>query len=143
LVLHRFRERAWIHPKGEESWCRFMRFLQGLSSWVKTAAYVIFVIATQGWQAAGVIAIAIYNNRPWECLFIFLGFVVGRRFFGTTYHAPSLWVCTIITWVTFYFLTAACPSFHVSISIPCILGVILAFALSKIADLIKGGGEDV
>jgi hypothetical protein len=116
-----------------------MQVFQVIISWLKTAAFVLFKLIVQGWQASGVILIAIYNNRPWECLFIFLGFIVGRMFFGKSYHAPTLSICTVITWVTFYFLTSGCPSFHVSITIPCMLGVFFAFALSVISDYIERG----
>ena len=111
-----------------------MQIFQTLKDSLKTAIFVLFVIITQGWQAFGIIVIAIYNNRPWECLFIFVGFVIGRKFFGETYHAPTLIICTLITWVTFYFLTSAVPNFRISITIPCIFGISLAYILSIIGE---------
>lgn len=114
-----------------------MQLFHELKEILKIAGYVFFVILTQGWQALGVIAIAIFNNRPWECLFIFIGFLIGRKFFGRTYHAPTLTLCTIITWITFYFLTSAVPSFQISITIPSIMGVSLAYVLSIVSDYIE------
>jgi len=117
-----------------------MQFLQHVKDFLKTASFVLFVIITQGWQALGIIFISILNNRPWECLFIFIGFVMGRHFFGKSYHAPSLWVCTIITWGVFYFLTSAIPTFQVSVTLPCVFGVGLAYALSRINDFTEQKG---
>ncbi len=111
-----------------------MRVLQFLKNYVKSIAYVLFVILTQGWQALGVLAIALLNHRPWECVFILLGYIVGRKFFGHTYHAPTLTICTILTWVIFYFLTSAVPSFSISITMPCIFGIILAYASSVVSE---------
>ena len=51
-------------------------------------------------------------------------------------------ICTILTWAVFYFLTAAVPSFSISITIPCIFGIVLAYALSIISDYIEGGDDD-
>ncbi|MFW9973097.1 MAG: accessory gene regulator B family protein [Candidatus Odinarchaeota archaeon] len=103
----------------------------------KTAIFVLYILITQGWQALGVIIIAIFNNRPWECLFIFIGFIIGRHFFGKTYHAPTMFICTILTWIVFYFLTSSVPSFSISITIPCIFGISLSYILSMIAEYIE------
>jgi accessory gene regulator protein AgrB len=119
-----------------------MQIFQGLKSWGKTFLYVVVAIITQFWQLAGVVVISLYNNRPRECLFLLIGFWIGRRFFGDTYHAPTMVICTIITWVTFYFLTSGVPSFHISITMPCIFGVLLAFALSTVSGLIERGKKD-
>jgi len=116
-----------------------MQLLQVVKRTLGTALFVIYAILTQGWQALGVVIIAIFNNRPWECIFIFMGFVAGRHFFGKTYHAPSMTICTILTWVVFYFLTSAVPSFSVSITIPCIFGICLAYVLSLIGDYMEEG----
>lgn len=116
-----------------------MRVFNVLIKSLKTASFVLFVILTQGWQALGIIAISLINDRPWECLFIFFGFIVGRRFFGKTYHAPTLTICTILTWVVFYFLTSAVPSFSVSITIPCIFGICLSYILSIIGEYLERG----
>lgn len=111
-----------------------MQFLQVIKNILKTAIFVLYIIITQGWQALGIITIAVLNNRPWECLFIFLGFIIGRRFFGKTYHAPTMFMCTILTWIIFYFLIASVPSFSISITIPCIFGISLSYILSIIGE---------
>lgn len=116
-----------------------MQILQVLKKTMTTALFVSYVLLTQGWQALGVIAISILNDRPWECIFIFLGFIIGRYFFGKTYHAPTMWLCTIITWIVFYILTASVPSFSISITIPCIFGISLAYILSVITEYIERG----
>jgi len=119
-----------------------MQILQSIKSIAKTLVYVLFTVLVQFGQALGVLCIAIINNRPWECLFIFVGFAVGRKFFGNTYHAPSLWLCTIITWTAFYFLTSAVPSFGLSITLPCVFGVCLAYVLSIIGEYLEGRKND-
>ena len=106
-----------------------MQILKVLKKTMETSLFVTYVLVTQGWQALGIIVIAILNDRPWECIFIFLGFIVGRYFFGKTYHAPTMWTCTIITWIVFYVLTASVPSFSISITIPCIFGISLSYAI--------------
>ena len=116
-----------------------MQLLQVVKRTLATALFVIYALLTQGWQALGIVIISILNNRPWECIFIFLGFVAGRKFFGNTYHAPTMNICTILTWVVFYFLTSAVPSFSVSITFPCIFGICLAYVLSLIGDYIEEG----
>jgi len=117
-----------------------MQFLQILKRTLATALFVSYSLLVQGWQALGIVIIAILNNRPWECVFIFLGFIAGRKFFGRTYHAPTMNICTILTWVVFYFLTSAVPSFSVSITIPCIFGICLAYILSIIGDYMEERG---
>lgn len=114
-----------------------MQFLQIVKSTLGTAAFVLYILITQGWQTLGIIVIAVLNNRPWECLFIVLGFLIGRLFFGRTYHAPTMSICTVITWAVFYFLTSAVPSFNISITIPCIFGIFLAYTLSIIGEHIE------
>ena len=104
---------------------------------LKNILYVITVIIVQGWQSLGVVVIAILNDRPWECLFIFIGFVMGRSLFGSSYHAKSVIVCTLITWTVFYFLTSSVPSFKVSITIPCILGLSVSYMLVHIGRYIE------
>jgi len=119
-----------------------MQILQVLKRTMSTVLFVSYVLLTQGWQALGIIVIAILNDRPWECIFIFLGFIIGRHFFGKTYHAPTMWLCTIITWGVFYVLTASVPSFSISITIPCIFGISLAYALSVITEYIERGNPN-
>lgn len=114
-----------------------MPSVQHVKKFFVTFVYVLFVIITQFWQALGIVAIAVINKRPFECIFIFLGFVIGRKFFGNSYHASSLWLCTLITWTVFYVLTASVPSFHVSMTLPSIFGLILAYILSLIPDILK------
>jgi len=114
-----------------------MQILLFLKSIAKTAIFVLYTIVVQGWQVLGVVVIALINKRPWECLFIFIGFFVGRMFFGKSYHSKTLLACTAATWTSFYFLTSAVPSFHLSITLPCIMGVCFAFALSYISELIE------
>ena len=118
-----------------------MQFLQVLKKTLQTVIFVVYALLTQGWQALGIIVISVLNDRPWECLFIFLGFIAGRHFFGKTYHAASMFICTILTWVVFWFLTSAVPSFSVSVTIPCIFGICLAYVLSLIAELIERGNQ--
>ena len=113
-----------------------------LTDIIKTIVWVVYIILTQAWQVLGILVIAIINNRPWECLFIILGFLTGRMFFDKTYHAPTMFICTILTWLVFYFLTAAVPSFAVSITLPSIFGISLAYALSLISELIERRNSD-
>jgi hypothetical protein len=114
-----------------------MQFLQIIKKTLSTFLFVAYMLLTQGWQALGIVIIAILNDRPWECIFIFIGFIAGRRFFGKTYHAPTMNICTVLTWVTFYFLTSAVPSFSISITMPCIFGICLAFILSIIGEYLE------
>lgn len=111
-----------------------MQILQVLKKTVKTLIFVVYMLVTQGWQALGIVVIAVLNNRPWECVFIFLGFVIGRHFFGKTYHASSMYICTVITWAVFYILTSSVPSFNVSVTMPCVFGLCLAYVLSLIGE---------
>jgi hypothetical protein len=119
-----------------------MQIFQNLNTILKTSIFVIYMILTQFWQAFGIIIIAIINNRPWECIFIFLGFIIGRIFFGKTYHVPTMIGCTILTWVVFYFLTSAVPSFGISITVPCIFGICLAYALAIMGEYAERGKSD-
>lgn len=114
-----------------------MRIFQGIKEISKTFVWVSYIIITQCWQALGILIIAIINNRPWECLFILIGFFIARRFFGKTYHASTMFACTIMTWVAFYFLTSSVPSFGISITIPCIFGISLSYVLSIIGEYIE------
>jgi len=99
--------------------------------------YVLFFVITQMWQLCGIVAIAILNDAPWQCVAICFSFLLSKHYFKTKYHAKSLWACTLITWTIFYFLTSAVPPLYVSITIPGVMGVALAFIASCIADLIE------
>ncbi len=101
-----------------------------LHKFLMDCLFVVTVIIVQGYQTLGILAISVLNNRPWECLFIILGFMLGRQFVGTTYHAKSVAICTVITWGLFYVLTSSVPSFAVSITIPSLYGIFVAYILS-------------
>lgn len=119
-----------------------MRFLQRIKEFGEILLWVAYIIFTQGWQALGILVIAILNNKPWECLFILVGFWIGRMFFGTTYHAPTMFACTMLTWIIFYLLIVSVPSFETSITLPAIFGIFLAYILSWINKFLEGSDDD-
>jgi hypothetical protein len=115
-----------------------MQTLRFLKDSAINVGYILFYIITQMIQLAGVVLISIWNDAPWQCIAICLGFLLAKHYSGTQYHAKSMYACSAITWVAFYFLTAAVPPFYISITIPGVMGVALAFVTSWIADLLEG-----
>lgn len=91
------------------------------------------MIFIQGFQLAGVVAISVINHRFYEMIVMYLSMVIGKICFRKSWHADSLFVCTLTTFVVYYFLTCGVVSVRYSISCSVIFGYFLSFILYKCA----------
>lgn len=105
-----------------------MNFRQGL-------VYYSIVVLTQLFQLSCVIMIAVINNAVYEFVGIYLGLITGRIVFRKSWHSKSILVCSLITFVIFYFLTRGTLPVGVSITCSYLLGVVLAYVLYLLAEL--------
>lgn len=95
--------------------------------------FLCIMILIQAFQLAGVIAISVINHRFYEMIVMYLSMVIGKVCFKKSWHADSLLVCTLTTFVVYYFLTCGVVSVRYSISCSVIFGYFLAFILYKCA----------
>lgn len=105
-----------------------MNFRQGL-------VYYSIMIFTQLFQFSGVLVISILNSAVFEFVGLYLGLIIGRIIFRKSWHSKSIIVCTILTFIIFYFLTRGTLPTNVSITCSFLLGVILAYILYLLAEL--------
>ena len=93
----------------------------------------VFIAITQAFQMLGVAVIAIINNRPIECAIIYFSLIITRNIFGKSFHAKTYWVCTLVSWTSFYFLTSAVVPLNMSITCAPLFGVGLAYFMHHVA----------
>ena len=84
----------------------------------------------QVWQLLIIGGIAIYLDKTVEFIFIFAGFQICRSMLRITYHASTLWLCTLISAISFGLTCMLCPNFHTSLIIQMPLGAFLAFCFT-------------
>ena len=94
----------------------------------------IFIVITQAFQLLGVALIAIINNRPIECIIIYLSLVISRNLFGKSFHAKTYWICTLVSWISFYFLTSGVLPLSISITSSVLFGVGLSYFMHHLAN---------
>lgn len=99
--------------------------------------FAIFVIIVQLLQFVIVYSIAWFNSHVIEFLVVFLNFQINRKCFGISYHAEKLSKCTLLSVVIFYIIIKSVWSIHISIFIPVLAGVYLAYLLNYIEKLIE------
>ena len=97
----------------------------------------IFIAITQAFQMLGVAVIAIINNRPIECIIIYISLIVSRNLFGNSFHAKTYWVCTLVSWISFYFLTSGVLPLSVSITCSVLFGVGLSYFMHHVAHYLE------
>lgn len=93
----------------------------------------IFIAITQAFQMLGVAVIAIINNRPIECIIIYISLIVSRNLFGKSFHAKTYWTCTLVSWTSFYFLTSGVLPLNISITCSVLFGVGLSYFMHHVA----------
>lgn len=107
-----------------------MQFLKRL---IPKIPLYIFIAITQAIQMLGVFIIALINKRLIECLIIYITLVFSRNIFGKSFHAKTYWVCTIVTWLSFWFLTSAVIPISVSIFCSPLFGIGLSYFMHHVA----------
>lgn len=95
--------------------------------------YIGVVGVIQLFQLAGVLLIAFLNNVIFECIGIYIGMIAGKMFFMKSWHADSVFKCSLITFAVFYMLTKSTLPANISIFVSLVLGFVLAYVLYRIA----------
>ena len=91
----------------------------------KTLEDIIFygiTIPIQLIQTAGVVVIAIINDAFPALSFFLIGFFFTRSILVETFHLNSTIMCTTMTWIMFFVVTALIPDVYVSIFLSLLLG---------------------
>ena len=94
--------------------------------------WITFVALSQVIQFTGIIFIAWYNNKSWECVFVMFGFMAARIWFPRTYHLKTWSMCTVVTWLMFWVIVRAMPTFATSMLLPMIIGIGIVYVLETI-----------
>ncbi|HPE15099.1 MAG TPA: accessory gene regulator B family protein [Bacilli bacterium] len=101
----------------------------------KTIENIIFygiTIPIQLFQTAGVVAIAIFNDAFPALSFFLIGFFFTRSILGESFHLNSTVMCTTMTWIIFFIVTAIIPDIYVSVFLSLLLGVGVSVVLHYI-----------
>ena len=114
-------------------------------------ATIIYFILSLIWNTATILLILIVaqlNHTFIECLFILTSFWLSKKIFGKAFHLSSMIHCFIVSNVTYYTLNRVTAPLGISIFIPIMLGVGLAYFTSKLvkksrSSLYRGMPEDV
>lgn len=91
----------------------------------KTIEDIIFygiTIPIQLIQTAGVVVIAIINNAFPALSFFLIGFFFTRSILVETFHLNSTIMCTTMTWIMFFIVTALVPDIYISVFLSLLLG---------------------
>jgi len=91
----------------------------------KTLEDIIFygiTIPIQLLQTAGVVVIAIINDAFPALSFFLIGFFFTRSILVETFHLNSTIMCTTMTWIMFFVVTALIPDVYVSVFLSLLLG---------------------
>lgn len=95
--------------------------------------YITLLALLQAFQLAGVLLISYINGRIYEFIGIYSGMIIGKLCFPTSWHADKLIMCTLVTFVVYYFLTSGVIPIEYSISCSVVFGYILSYFLYKAA----------
>ena len=95
--------------------------------------FLIIMIFIQCFQLGGVVLISILNKRFYELIGIYGSMVIGKVCFRKSWHSDSLLVCTLTTFIVYYFLTCGVLPTNVSVFCSVVLGYSLSFILYKCA----------
>ena len=115
------------------------------------AEFIIYFILSLIWNVLNVLLVlyvAMLNETFVECIFILSTFFISKHVFGKAFHLDSMTKCFIISNLTYYCLNRITTPIGISIFVPIILGVGLAYFTSKLVKksyqpLYKGMSEDL
>lgn len=105
-----------------------MNFRQGL-------VYYSIVVTVQLIQLSCVVAIAVINDAVFEFVGLYLGLITGKIVFKKSWHAKSILVCSLLTFVIFFFLTRTALPPNISITCSFLLGIVFAYVLYLLSEL--------
>ena len=93
----------------------------------------IFIAITQAFQMFGVFVIAVINDRLIEACIIYISLVLSRNIFGQSFHAKTYWVCTGVSWLSFWFLTSSVIPISISMLCSPLFGIGLSYFMHHVA----------
>jgi hypothetical protein len=97
---------------------------------VATFIRVFLTLTIQIFQVVVIGGYAIYIERPFEFIFIFVGFQIGRTKNEHNYHALTVGACTLISLISFGVACKIVPDIGTSLIIQMPMGAALAFGFS-------------
>ncbi len=83
-------------------------------------------------QTAGVVAIAIFNDAFPALSFFLIGFFFTRSILGESFHLNSTVMCTTMTWIIFFIVTAIIPDIYISVFLSLLLGCAVSIIMHYI-----------
>ncbi len=98
-------------------------------------AISIYLFLSLIWNTLSVVVILLVaklNNTFIECIFILTSFWLSKKSFGKAFHLPSMAQCFAVSNLTYYVLNRITTPLGVSILVPILLGVGLAYVTSKL-----------
>lgn len=112
---------------------------------------ILYLILSFIWDVLNVLLVlyvAMLNETFIECIFILSTFFISKVVFGKAFHLNSMSKCFIISNLTYYCLNRITAPIGISIFVPILLGVGLAYFTSKLVKkyykpLYKGMPEDL
>lgn len=135
-----------LQKKLQKNWRNFKK-----QDKVTKLTFIIYFILSLIWNIFTVITViimGILNDSLIECIFILTSFWLSKREFGKAFHLSSMIQCFIVSNLTYYVLNRITTPLGISILIPIMLGVGLAYVTSKLVKetykpLYKGMPEEI
>lgn len=96
---------------------------------------IIYFILSFIWNIFTIIVVlfvAKLNHTLIECIFILTSFWLSKKVFGRPFHLQSMIQCFVVSNITYYFLNRVTTPLGISILVPIMLGVGLAYITSKL-----------
>lgn len=114
-------------------------------------ATILYFILSFIWNVLNVLLVlyvSMFNETFVECIFILSSFFISKKLFGKAFHLTSMCKCFIISNFTYYCLNRITTPIGISIFVPILLGVGLAYFTSKLVSksykpLYKGMSENL
>lgn len=98
----------------------------------ETTLFLILLFIWNMFTLFCIYIVAKLNNTVIECLFIVSSFWINKNSFGKPFHLKNALHCFIISNITYYCLNRITAPLEISIIIPLILGILLAWFTSKL-----------
>lgn len=103
---------------------------------LKLKQRIIFLSMVYGYQFATlfiVLSIGFINKKPVELCIMLIVFWCGRHILGVSWHSEKLWLCSVVTFISFYVLTLFPINLKITLFGAVSMSSVFAYLLHKIA----------